>query len=295
MVQVSVVITSHDSGPFLARAVDSVLAQTFADYEIVVVDDGSAVPQPEIAEKDPRIRFVGQANQGVSIARNNGVAAAAGEYVAFLDHDDEWMPTKLATQLELIAEQPDAAFWCTAFDWVWPDREMPSDPGPITYRGLLSTQTVLFSSTIVRRSDYWRVGGQNPVRARAEDWEFLLSLAMDERAPVMSEERLVRYHLHDENASRAYEDGLGERMSVLGMHARRARRRGDLETLAAIDQARRRTRELFAYQAVEAVGRDLSESRRRDAAHDLMVAGRLSPRVLAGSVLTSLRHRLSRR
>lgn len=291
MVQVSVVITSHDSGPLLERAIDSVLAQTYPDYEIIVVDDGSAIPQAGLAAKDRRIRFIEQPNLGVSVARNNAVAAATAPYVAFLDHDDEWRPDKLARQLALVDAHPDAAFWCSAFDWVWPDHEVPSEPGPITYHGLLSDQTVLLSSLLVRRSDYGRVGGQNAVRARAEDWEFVLSLAMDGPPPAMAPERLVRYHLHERNASLAYEDGLAERLSVLDLHARRARRREDSETLAAVDRGRRRTRELFAHQAVDAAGRSLANARRRDAIHHLAQAGRLDPRVLRGALWASARDR----
>lgn len=123
---VSVIVTSYNSGDFLARAVRSILAQTFDDYEILVIDDGSAAPQPEIADLDPRIRFHTQPNRGVSVARNVGVALAASELVAFLDHDDIWYPTKLERQMQQVASNPDAAFWCTGFDWVRGGSSVPA-------------------------------------------------------------------------------------------------------------------------------------------------------------------------
>jgi len=293
MVLVSVIIPSHDSGALLARAVDSVIPQTFDDFEIVIVDDGSVEPQRHIVGLDPRIRLIEQPNRGVSVARNEGVAAARGEYIAFLDHDDEWMPHKLARQLESVSARPDAPFWCTAFEWTWADRSQPSDTAPITYHGLLSTQTVLLSSVLVRRRDYWRVGGQNPVRARAEDWEFLLNLAMDAPPPEIVAEPLVRYHLHDRNASRMFEDGLAERLAVLDNHARRARRRGDVETLRAIRRGRARTRELFAHQAIDAGRECLAGADRRAALRHFAIAARLDSGVLAGAIGASVRRRVA--
>ena len=283
MPRVSVVIPSFNSGMFLARAVTSVLEQTVDDLEVIVVDDGSAQPQESIAELGPRVTFHHQQNRGVSIARNVGAALAASELIAFMDHDDEWQPQKLERQFELMDEHPDAAFWCTSFDWVRDGSEQAADPTPPTYHGLLSTQHVLLSSVLVRRSDYAAVGGHNPLFAQMQDWDLLLRLAMDGRQPAMVAERLVRYNLHGANASRDYRRAAAERLSILADHAWRASRRQDTEALAAIESGRARTRELFAHQAIDAT-RDFLSTDRRAAMEHFTFASRMSPRVAAQAV-----------
>jgi glycosyltransferase involved in cell wall biosynthesis len=103
MVQVSVIIPTYQSAKYIKSALESVLSQTFKDFEIIVVDGGSRDGTKEIAESfGSKIRVLLQSGKGISNARNVGVAAAKGEYIAFLDSDDLWVPTKLATQLKLI-------------------------------------------------------------------------------------------------------------------------------------------------------------------------------------------------
>src|SRR4051812_30232823 len=97
--QVSVIIPAHNSADFIGTAVESVLAQTFADYEIVVVDDGSTDGTREVLERfEGRIVYLHQQNRGVSAARNAGIRRSRGELVCFLDADDIWRPEKLARQ-----------------------------------------------------------------------------------------------------------------------------------------------------------------------------------------------------
>ena len=116
--RVSVVVPAYNPGDLLTRSLGSVLAQSMTDLEVVVVDDGSREPQGWVADLDARVTYVRQDNRGVSVARNVGVATARSEWVAFLDQDDEWLPDKLAMQLDVVAAGPRAAFCCTGFDWV---------------------------------------------------------------------------------------------------------------------------------------------------------------------------------
>ena len=162
----------------------------------------------------------------------------------------------------------------------------------LTYRGLLGTQSALLSSVLIARDDYVAVGGHDPLLVQMQDWDLFLRLMMGGRDPVMVPERLVRYHLHGENASRDYVTAMHERLAVLDRHEARARRRGDGMTVAAVDRGRRRTRELFAHQAVDAA-RD--GARRHDGravlAHGVR-AGRLSPTVVATAARQALAARL---
>ena len=105
---ISGIIPLYNKAESIATALDCVLAQTYQDFEVVVVDDGSTDKGATIVEQytDPRIRLVCQENAGVSAARNKGIEEAKGEYVAFLDADDEWMPEYLENQYSLTLRYP---------------------------------------------------------------------------------------------------------------------------------------------------------------------------------------------
>jgi glycosyltransferase involved in cell wall biosynthesis len=113
----SVIIPLYNKGPYIACALNSVLAQSFQDFEIIVVDDGSTDAGAEIVRgfKDPRILLIHQDNKGESVARNRGIETARAEMIAFLDADDEWLPGFLETILRLIKKYPDAGAYATAF------------------------------------------------------------------------------------------------------------------------------------------------------------------------------------
>jgi glycosyltransferase involved in cell wall biosynthesis len=114
---ISVVIPLYNKGPHIARALNSVLAQTFQDFEVIVVDDGSTDDGAEVVRgfDDPRIRLIQQENRGVSAARNRGIEAARAELVAFLDADDEWLAGHLEVLLRLRDKYPEAGAYGTAY------------------------------------------------------------------------------------------------------------------------------------------------------------------------------------
>lgn len=113
--QISVIIPLYNKAPYIKRAIDSVLSQTIQNFEIIVVNDGSTDGGEQVAEaySDARIHIIDQENQGVSIARNNGVSASKSELVAFLDADDEWLPDFLETILSLRKLYPHAGMYGT--------------------------------------------------------------------------------------------------------------------------------------------------------------------------------------
>lgn len=115
----SVVIPLYNKAPYIAKAINSVLSQTFTDFELVIVDDGSKDDSAEIATKAiecrQNCRLIRQENAGVSMARNNGVAASHGDYLCFLDADDWWEPTFLEKMSKLIVEFPDAGIYGTNY------------------------------------------------------------------------------------------------------------------------------------------------------------------------------------
>lgn len=116
---VSGIIPTFNRARAVCAAVDSVLAQTFTDYELIVVDDGSSDDTPQaLLSYGKRIRLIRQGNRGVSAARNAGLAVAKGGLIAFLDSDDLWLPHKLKAQTDFFAANPAAMWQQTAEIWV---------------------------------------------------------------------------------------------------------------------------------------------------------------------------------
>jgi glycosyltransferase involved in cell wall biosynthesis len=117
MPRVSVIIPTFNRKRFLAEALESVGSQTFVDFEIIVVDDGSTDGTDETVSGMPGVRLLKQPNRGVSSARNAGIEASNGEWIAFLDSDDLWRPEKLARQMEFHQRAPEA--WISQTEEIW--------------------------------------------------------------------------------------------------------------------------------------------------------------------------------
>jgi glycosyltransferase involved in cell wall biosynthesis len=116
MLKVSVIIPTYNSVEYICEAVDSALAQTYQDFEIIVIDDGSSDDTHQIlSQYGNKIKYIYQGNRGVSAARNRGIHEAQGEYVAFLDADDGWYPDKLKGQVSIAEQNPEIDLFFS--DW----------------------------------------------------------------------------------------------------------------------------------------------------------------------------------
>lgn len=134
---VSVVLIFHDSSRFLREAVQSVFAQTFGDWELILADDGSTDGSTEIAqayasERSDRVRYIehgGHRNLGISATRNLGIGEARAPYVAFLDSDDFWTPEKLEEQVGILSRHPEVGllFGASLYWWSWKDDAPAAD------------------------------------------------------------------------------------------------------------------------------------------------------------------------
>ena len=113
---VSIVLPTYNRADVIGRAIASVRAQTLADWELLIVDDGSTDGTPDVvAGLDDRIHLLRQDNAGTYVARNNGLARARGRYITFLDSDDEWLPHFLELTVGFLRAYPDAHFVTTEF------------------------------------------------------------------------------------------------------------------------------------------------------------------------------------
>ena len=165
---ISVVIPLFNKARYINRAIDSVLNQTFQNFELVVINDGSTDKSPEIVRKicDSRIRLIDQKNAGVSAARNRGIHEAGSELIAFLDADDEWLPDFLETILGLAYCYPDAGAYATAYYLLKGSENIPRIVEVRTehekygcYFDLLCRGTCIWTSSIaVRRDVFDKVG-----------------------------------------------------------------------------------------------------------------------------------------
>jgi len=121
---VSVIIPTYNRAKYVTQAIDSVLAQTYRNYEIIVVNDGSTDNTREVLKRyGDNIRYIYQENAGGAAARNTAIKAAKGQWIAFLDSDDEWLPEKLATQMAHLRERPDLCAHITNATFVRPPSE----------------------------------------------------------------------------------------------------------------------------------------------------------------------------
>ena len=197
---VSVIVPVYNGARFLAATLASVRAQTYRDFETVVVDDGSTDGSAEVAAGFGDVRVVRQANQGCAKARNEGVAAARGGLLAFLDADDLWTPDKLAVQTAHLAAHP-------AIGYSIARQEIFLEPGATRPPGLrpahLEADQVgyLPSTLVVRREVFVRVGGFDTSLAVASDVEWFVR-AKDLAIPMaILPQILVRRRIHRTNIS----------------------------------------------------------------------------------------------
>jgi glycosyltransferase involved in cell wall biosynthesis len=186
--KVSVVITCFNYGRFLHECLQSVLAQTYRDFEVVVVDDGSTDDTPQVVQPflvDPRVRYHRQPNKGQAAAKNAGIRLSEGVLVAFLDADDRWAPAKLSLQVPLFANPAVGVVYSEVNFIDEQGRPLPFD-GPVGYwvyrRGqvmkwLAFDNFVPFSSSVVRRTLLETHGAFDEHLRMGIDWDLWLRLS----------------------------------------------------------------------------------------------------------------------
>jgi glycosyltransferase involved in cell wall biosynthesis len=213
---VSIIVPTYNRAEYLRQAVRSVLDQTYQPWELVVVDDGSTDDTRPFLEglQDARLRVVWAAHCANPAAlRNLGLAQARGGYVAFLDSDDLWRPTKLAAQVTDLESHPECGWSYTFCDWIGPRGE-PLPVGPELrcrpYRGRIIEQVITVEAAIVtpsvmvRRDLLERIGGFDQTFPFFEDYECWARCALASPVTVVPRELvLVREHAASHTRGRA--------------------------------------------------------------------------------------------
>ena len=207
---VSVVIPTWNRAKTLPRALDSVLAQRLPAHEIIVVDDGSSDETPElIASRYPRIVYLSQTNQGVSAARNRGIRAATGEWIALLDSDDEWLPSKLAEQARLLQAEPELRICHTEEIWIRRGRRVNpmkkhAKSGGDLFLASLPLCVISPSSVLLRRDLFEDYGLFDETLPACEDYDLWLRLCAHEKVGFVETPQIIKYGGHDDQLSRKH-------------------------------------------------------------------------------------------
>ncbi len=205
---VSVVIPCYNQAHFLGEAIESVLSQSYAHFEIIVVDDGSTDNVSEVAHRYPEVCYIRQDNQGPSGARNRGLRESKGSYLVFLDADDRLLSEALDVGVGYLESHPECAFVSGRHKRIAADGQVlwVQPPPPLvegdSYAELLRGNYVGIPAKVVyRRSVFELVGGFDTSLRFCEDYELYLRIARD--FPVCYHDKVIaEYRWHDTNTGR---------------------------------------------------------------------------------------------
>ncbi len=259
---VSVVMAAKNYARFLPAAVESVRAQTFDRWELVIVDDGSTDDTPNVVKPflaDERVRYVRSDRLGQSRAKNLGIGLSRGDFIAFLDADDAWMPTKLEKQISVFAAKPEVGVvYCLRSLIDESGNAIPSSGNPttaakpktVTLDSMFIRNTICFSSAVVRREVFDRAGQFDPQVDLAIDYDLWLRIARVTAFDCVPEE-LVLYRTGHGNLSKKLADRVATAFSI--MH--KAERCGDVSA-AAVAEGRASTYRTLAYVIRDAEPRE---------------------------------------
>ncbi len=207
--KVSVIIPTHNRGWCIKRAVESVLAQTFRDFDLWIIDDGSTDGTSELVrhiaatEQGIPVHYRRINHQGVSAARNTGARLSSGRYLAFLDSDDEWMKEKLALQVPLLDEYPEAALVHTREQWIRNGKRVNipkayEKSGGWVYRQCLPLCMIGPSTVVIRREVFDEAGGFDESFPACEDYDLWLKITSRRPVVLCDEELIVKYGGHNQ-------------------------------------------------------------------------------------------------
>jgi len=265
---VSVIMPAFNRADYITEALESVLGQDYPHKELVVIDDGSTDNTIEIVKSfGNRVRLMQQRNSGPAAARNRGIGAAAGKYVAFIDSDDVWLPGKLTAQVGYLEANPDVSVvhaelvpWSRGADGVFQRSSLPEiEPVKATiavdpsssgwiYHRLLLAPMVNMSSMVVRRSLFEEIGLFDVSLLRGEDYEFTLRASRVTRIEMLDCVAVV-YRRHSEQSIKHF-PSINYELKAVGLALERWGLCGPDGACADADQVDRRLAESsfnFAY------------------------------------------------
>jgi len=250
--EVSVIIPAYNREDFIADSINSVLAQTFSDYEIIIINDGSTDRTADIVKsiKNPRIKLLSTQRQGPYIARNYGIKRARGNYLAFLDSDDIWFASKLEKQMRTITATPDTALVFTngyVFETDsrryslklthYSDQSRKLDKG---YTELLKKNYISTSSVLIKKDVFEKLGYFLKENRGCLDYQMWLRVARGYKIEYIHEPLLL-YTAHEQSLSSKKVDRLKDILYLYGLEEDEIKRTGSRENLATLHDSKART------------------------------------------------------
>lgn len=222
MPTVTVVIPTYNAINYLPKTLESLLNQTFTDFEVIIIDDGSTDTTAQWLGNltDPKIEIVVQTNQCVAVARNLGITKAKGDYIAFLDSDDLWEPTKLEKQVQCLEANPDVGLvntWIESIDEQGNHLSIVQAPeveGKVWNQIIVENPILCGSVPLIRRSCFKTVGVFDPNLLSAEDWDMWIRIAASYSFALIREP-LVSYRQHLKSKSNNLEMHLLHRLKII--------------------------------------------------------------------------------
>jgi glycosyltransferase involved in cell wall biosynthesis len=205
--QVSVIIPTYNRGRVIKEAIDSVLAQDYTEFELIVVDDGSTDHTSDVLDSYRNvIKVLSQKNKGVSAARNRGIAEASGKFIAFLDSDDLWLPQKLSTQVEFFNKTPDALICQTEEVWIRNGlrvnpKKRHKKPSGMIFKLSLELCLVSPSAVMIKRSLFDRVGEFDETLPACEDYDLWLRISSRFPIYLVDTPLIIKRGGHDDQLS----------------------------------------------------------------------------------------------
>jgi glycosyltransferase involved in cell wall biosynthesis len=182
---ISVIIPVYNGEKMIRETIDSVLNQTFPDFELLVINDGSTDSTLEVLQtiQDRRLKVFSYPNAGQPVSRNRGIGKAVGEYISFIDADDLWTPDKLEAQLRVLQENPEAAVAYSWSDCIDESSQFFRQGGHLSINGDVYQNLLVVnflengSNPLIRRQALMEVGGFDESLSNAHDWDMWLRLA----------------------------------------------------------------------------------------------------------------------
>lgn len=207
---ISVILPTYNRKRTLARAIDSVLAQSWSELELIVIDDGSTDGTAQwLTAQYPSVQLLRQDNAGVSAARNRGIEAARGDWIALIDSDDRWLPQKLATQMTHLASSP--AHRLVHCDEIWIRNGRRVNPmnkhrksGGLIFEHCLPLCVISPSAALIARSLLDEVGVFDEHLPACEDYDLWLRICAQEPVLYIDTPLLEKYGGHADQLSRQY-------------------------------------------------------------------------------------------
>lgn len=207
---ISVIITTYNRIHTIERAIDSVLAQTLSPDEIILVDDGSQDETNQLIQtKYPQVKYIRQENKGVSNARNKGLSQSSGEWIAFLDSDDEWLPSKLKIQIKSLHEQQEFKICHTNEIWIRRGRRVNQlkkhkKSGGWIFSKCLPLCVVSPSSVLIHRSIFKEYGNFDESLPVCEDYDLWLRLCAFLPVLYIEKPQIIKYGGHRDQLSQKF-------------------------------------------------------------------------------------------